>query len=466
MKLLHAVSIFLLTFISLLHAKHPNFAEKLSREEAQAEIQFVSGVIDTHYSPIFFDISPEAYDSITKEFLATPLPDSILSIDLYKIIRSYIKKFNNGHCTVYMPAKKTKKYPRTLPLRLEFRDSTIIVIGSRKNSPVPMGSKIISIDSLTSDEILARSTESGFGDTREITTIFGAKKVLNEYIESITGRNKFTIECIAPHDTTVSEATVFPHKFVFPRMSKWKDNFSFDIDTINHVGKLNITSFMWHSNPKNMKFAYSKIADFLDKSKDCSTIVFDLRNNLGGNTSTYLPLIYSIIDTPKCTLQYKSAITKERKALIEQNELYKKEFQEALTHGTIVNDTFVNLKLHGSMKSEYLDSNAFKNKKIVCFVNRSSYSSAVVFAYLLQQNGAAIIIGEQTSQPLPCHANPRSFTLSKSGMNLSIPTGTITFTGLDDSKKHFLIPDYPVREAYEDVIAQRDIFMEKVVQLQ
>ncbi len=437
----------------------------LSREQAQEDFRLCIGSVDTFFLFKFSLLSQEEYNSLSNELLNTPLNDSVSIIKVYQAINNYVRGFNCGHAIVHRPIPDNNRKTKYIPLKLISFDSSIAVVGASRRSRIPTGSQILSINSLTAPEINSLSSDAGVGKTDEWRRIVGLLGFHSHYIDEYGFQSEYKVDYIPPFEDSIQTVTISAQKQrkVYQRVWDYLDyGVSLELDSISNSGIIGFSHFM---RPENIDVYLSEITTILDEitEEGCDNIVFDLRKNTGGFPSAYLHLLYAIVDKPTVDLTLNRLVTSEIKSYVSNNS------QVEFCEDAVIGDEAIGDTIISSLNDQYRDMyrhNALRNKKIFVFVDRYSYSAATMFAYYLQKNGAATVIGEKSNQPFPFEASPLTITLPNSGITMKIPHRTFSFTNMtNESERYFLTPDHLVRETYDDFLNRKDIMLEKLQEL-
>lgn len=115
--------------------------------------------------------------------------------------------------------------------------------------------------------------------------------------------------------------------------------------------------------------------------------------------------------------------------------------------------------LHIYMKPT-LKSNPLRFKgKIYVLINSGSFSASVLFSAVMKDYGFATLIGEETGQSANPFGGSYMFNLPNTHLRASVPTGrSYRPSGLDT--KRGVIPDYIVKQNFNDLDNVRDTVME------
>lgn len=436
------------------------------KEVVEQRIDFFIELVDALYLPKFYDIDTIRYDSLKQELTSYKVGDSLSEIEVFQLFSNYLHHFENGHARMIPPSITQQRGTRLFPLQLFPFDSTLAVVATSRRSSIPVGGKLISIDSMDVPKILAFAESNGYGETELFRTIYGIINFSTDYFLVNPEKEFFDIRYIPPHSDSIHTAqiTALPQR---KRCKIWwseterefRGEYRCEFNETLSYGLFSIPDF------RDEEKLFRELDRFLDglEKNSCNTIVFDLRNNFGGYVETLLPLFYAIVDTPSVELVFKRTFSN---SFIACNKKYGVTITDSthrlFTEGNVTDTLF--LPLNNRYKNNY-ENDLLKGKDIYCLVNRNSYSAATILPYLLQQNGAAKVIGEGTHQPFPVHAAPEDFTirLGKKTFKGEVPLMTISTNGIhNDNVPLFLESDYFVKESYDDFLHMRDPIIEEL----
>lgn len=157
-----------------------------------------------------------------------------------------------------------------------------------------------------------------------------------------------------------------------------------------------------NDDPKKPMLTFMKeVFDLIDNN-DIDKLVFDVRNNGGGNSTVAQPLILGI---------------KNREKVNRKNHLF-------------------------------------------VIIGRATFSSAQMNANDFRKRTNAIIVGEPTGQKPNAFGEVKSFTLPNSGLRVQYSTKRFK---TDDADPPSMMPDVLIEQSSEDFFAGRDVIMERIL---
>ncbi len=208
--------------------------------------------------------------------------------------------------------------------------------------------------------------------------------------------------------------------------------------------------------------AYRKIFRRLQKN-NTETLVLDLRNNGGGSLENAYRLLSYLVDTAK-TQTLRTAIKKYP---------YKK-----YTHGNVFFKltrfafTIIGKKVSRNDTDNFIytikprKKNHF-GRQVIVLINGGSFSASCLVAAYLKDHGRAFFIGEETGGAVEgCNAGITPYyRLPHTGIKIRMPAFRIVHDVSPAITGHGILPDYPVEYTIKDILAKRDLELEKALAL-
>jgi len=421
-------------------------------------------------------------------------------LDFYKIILKITDFEGSLHNDTNLPEDYETKVTSGkvfFPYPVKLINNKIII--NFKNSFIPLGSQIYSINGIEIDKILHSFykyyTTDGFNISGKSIGINGsfAKYFLIEY----GPKNNFLIEYSLPNSTqklTVNIAGTdnesrkenFKKRHSLPvdslQYSSAKNKYSFKIINQN-TALLSIHTFVIGMHAKDKEhLAYKKYLDscfqFLSKNSAIKNLIVDVRND-GGGTDPNDILTFSYL-TQKPYQENSSAYINFQKIpfpnyfVYEETEVPKKaeernEFEADLKEefpilkGEIyTQDPKFNLLLQP-------DKNSFKGQ-IYLLISPRIASAGSLFASLVAGNTNAITIGEETMGGYYGHNGhtPVEYELPNTKIKTQFSIVNLEQDVPKKSKQLFgrgIIPDYEVVQTFDDFMENKDTQFEYTLKL-
>lgn len=207
------------------------------------------------------------------------------------------------------------------------------------------------------------------------------------------------------------------------------ENLNFTIEPSDNIATITIKSFVYY----NERLPIFK--SFIDRCfkqielHSIENVVIDLRGNGGGDPYCAVHLLQYISNRP---FKY-----------------YKKEY--ALYYDDLTEDI-----------------KPFKNNytgKLYVLINELCCSTTGHLSSILKHNNIGILIGNETGATYSCNANTTNFTLENSQINAYVATNTYQ-THVSGFEKHRGVqPDHTITKSLDDILNNKDLEMEKVMEL-
>lgn len=426
-------------------------------------------------------------------------PKSLL--DFYKIILKITDFEGSTHNDTSLPDDFEKNYfsgNGFFPYPIKLLNNKIIV--NFKNTVIPLGSEIQSINGIKIDKIIhdfyKYYTTDGYNITGKsigITSSF-AKYFVLEY-----GLQKsFFIEYSTPNESKVLSTTIagvsnetrkenFKKRYSLPIDSlqfsrAQKDKYSFKILNSN-TALLSIHTFVIGRNAEDKEhLAYKKYLDscfdILSKNTAIKNLIVDVRDN-GGGTDPNDILTFSYL-TQKSYQENASAYVTFQNIPFPNYFVYeetesKKQKEERLDFESELKEEFPSLKDGKYFQSPKFNlilepnKNAFKGQ-VYLLISPRIASAGSLFASLVKGKTNAIIIGEETMGGYFGHNGhtPVEYELPNSKIKTQF---SIVNLEQDVSKKpnqifgRGVIPDFEVPQTFEDFMQNKDTQMDYTLKL-
>lgn len=213
----------------------------------------------------------------------------------------------------------------------------------------------------------------------------------------------------------------------------------------NSVAYFRIGTFF---NNGRTEFGYDKIFKGIKDNKS-STLILDLRGNLGGDYYRTANLFTYFIDTPTYFVKRPTQIIKGA-ILPSLNKLRRQQMSF--------------LKANGALYPLGPNPDAFKGK-IYVLINGGSFSSTSLIAASLQAIGKAVFVGEETGGGRNRWNAGYFKTEELPSSKLSLKYGIIPFEFTNQSNiiGRGVMPDVPIQYTIEDYLAKKDLEIEWVL---
>lgn len=383
---------------------------------------------------------PQPYEFITEENFnlfvdrkKKSISDSTTISEFVWLCRSVIAIVGCGHTSTSVENVLALNPSMFFPMEVVYVSNKLYVINPLSNKEIiDQGDEIISINGVDVQKL-----------KREINITINSDGYISSLRELQTNANfraycafqlnfppTFTVEIKTATGIKALELKASKEKSTKVNyLSQCKDNLCFEKDLSNSLGIITIRSFNFY-NDKLPKFK-----EFIDNCfkqvefNKLENLVIDVRNNYGGDPYCASYLLQHIATKP--FRYYKKNSTK-----------WYHDIEQMIP----------------PKKNNY-------NGKLYVLINGGCFSTTGHFVSLIKANMQATFIGQETGATYTCNANTISFFLKNTGIYASVATEIYQTDVTNFIKSKGIFPNYVVTPKLTDIINDKDLEMEKVVDL-
>lgn len=363
------------------------------------------------------------------------LTKPISPIEFFKMLTPITAKIGCGHTAVWMPEGFWENGNKNLfPLKIHLIGEIVVIEGSyEESSLVERGTILHEINGIPITDIIAEMRANYSADAMNIHFINSQieRRFSLIYARRFGFKEKFQIKYSPPNTkksvcaelsaaSQSSVRSVVFHNFHHPPL---------EMEIINtQTVLLTIPTFIYYD-----KVSY--FTHFIDscfaliKEKDIQNLILDLRGNDGGD--------------PFCAAPLFSYLQKEPEPYFEKPYGKYAELAQPLP----------------------LPENHFTGD-LYTLIDGRCFSTNGHFSALLKYHHIGKLIGSETGATYICNAG-RNTEIQLDNTKILLYFGRSSFSaavkGMDKTKP--IIPDYPVKENYQDFLHKKDAFMEKALEL-
>ncbi|WP_300602876.1 S41 family peptidase [Niabella sp.] len=440
--------------------------QKYARAAIQSDIAQLYKDLKKYHLNLEQYISP---DELKKNFdrLREEIPDSLTPQQLYYRLLPVMSRIGDGHmaCHYFDPEKITgddaSKFilPYDSPLnqlQLKFIDKKIFVLNhAAAEKTIPPGAEVIRINGLPSgtviDSVFRFMNADGYNTTFKY--FFLNYRPLNGLWEYVF-HNCETLNVVYKNNQSVDSITV--HGKPAASMDRKPDPESQKLPFLNFrrmdsgTAYLKVNTFepAWDTADQRM-FAMV----FLKELSQTSHLILDLRGNTGGQQGLMLMLLKGLITTAVQPIKFPSELIKgvvlPPADTVKRNQLkYVKEY---------------NLQGWGNVVPF---SGSYKNRLYV-LVNGGTFSAAAIMANALGMDKRAVLIGEETGGGRNTTTAGIMYHNQMRYTGIAYSFGLIPFNATNPIAEtgHGVQPDIKITYILEDYLNNRDLEMERALQL-
>jgi C-terminal processing protease CtpA/Prc len=392
----------------------PHNAESEDNIERQECINFVN-TIKNHFIENFPFLSDEARDTFCEKFDKL-LEDEIINLDeLIKQLRQIIVTLDNSH--VGLSELNIENFEMEKKLYYKAGTFWIDVEGE------PM--EIVTIDNTPIDVLVEEKIKEVGGGTLE----WKRYKALNNIMSSRKESGVAVIAHNADGETVEVDTRFVKKEKRFSTEAK-KEDYVEGRMLSDEIGYISINSWSNQINIDGKNIA-ELVEEELEKMKDCPSLIFDVRENDGGDSRFVSKIARHFIKekTKCCSFLRKNPDQKEM----------------------VASDAFVG------------PEGEFYEKKLVILTGPKCISSTDMFLTFLKDTGRAISIGQTTGGG---SGNPQSIKLNIGGreFELRVSCWRNYRNNGQEIENNGIEPDIYVQPTLADVVAHRDVELERAVE--
>ncbi|KFF06188.1 S41 family peptidase [Flavobacterium reichenbachii] len=488
--------IMLFVFIPFLMAAQN---QKLSVYELKQDLTVFKEIREKANSGLYKYRTKQQTDSIYSwAFSQINEPKALL--DFYKIILKITDFEGSLHNDTTLPENFQNKFSSGnvfFPYPVKLIEDKLIV--NFRNTEIPLGSEIFSINKIKTKELLASFykyyTTDGYNISGKSIGIAGS---FARYFEMEYGsQKKFLVEYSLPDKSQKLLKTItgvsneirkenFKNRHSLPidslQYGKIKNKYSFKVITPN-TSLLTINTFAIGNNAEDKEhLAYKKHLDscfqYLSNNLQIKNLIVDVRNNGGGTdpndilTFSYLTqkpyrenaeayVNFQEIPFPNYLVYEETEPQKQHEERKDFEEEIKEEFPK-LENGKYIQDEKFNALLQP-------DKNSFKGQ-IYLLISPRIASAGSLFASLATGRTNAIVIGEETMGGYYGHNGhtPVEYELPNSKIKTQFSIVNLEQDVPKKANQIFgrgIIPDREVRQTLEDFLKNKDTQFEYTLKL-
>lgn len=458
---------------------------ELTKKQVHEDFTIFKNILRNSHPSLNEYTTKTQWDSIFESF-ENEINQIKNSSDLFKSINVIADNVNDGHIRVLHPTMET--LPSMFPLLLKIIDKKLYT--DTEDFDIPIGSEIIFVDGIKSDELINRllkyAQTDGYNLTKKYRQIefefgilhfyeFGAKSSYN--ITYITPNNQTkTIEILSQSFQSIgmrfpnrnSHFSIYHNKT--DKLEHLKNTlgqkmpYVFFIDPIN-TAILTVNSF--GVNPQEFK---SKLIDLFKeiKKKKAEALIIDIRQNIGGFRINAINLFTFITDQPFKQRVSENVITSTlleqkyiKNTMSDYNEFFKTYFKESVKK----EDRWIlTTDRAEEMMKPY--KNLYKGKVYV-LIGGKTFSAGSAFALNVKNDSKMTLVGEETGGGYHFHTGqfPVLYELPNSKIMFNLTLVKINHYVKDSSVKKGsgILPDTEINLTQQDLINGTDSQLDYII---
>ncbi|MBL0336836.1 MAG: hypothetical protein IPP73_16385 [Chitinophagaceae bacterium] len=441
--------ILLIKFLFLGYALSLTGQTIFSIDQLKSDLAFYKSKLEQFHPGLYLYSSKAGIDSYfdsLSALITKPLDD----LEFYRIITLTSAKIRDGH-TLLLPGSETTAYHNKnspfLPLQIGvYKNGLFVKMNCSATAPIPDGSRIVSINGQTSEEIIQQLTERQVRDGNNLSYAYW---ILDNYFRDYYSYHfghpdNFTIEYESENGVKKTSIPGLAKDSLFYYRSQRYPDFRFDkkpgegitlkLDTSNHYALLKIRDFHNDVLRKTYHQPFNEtITGYFSEivNSKVDNLVLDLRDNQGGDIENGVYLLSWLLNKP---------------------------FKVVTSYNCVESQQLVSCK-GPSSGSHNPKENPFSGKLYV-LVNGGSFSNSGIVASCLRVNQRAVFIGTETGgNPNVLTGFPKGFELPNTKIKVEIPSKQFVMTSVSGNDGRGLVPDYIVEEDVPSYINKMDMVL-------
>ena len=394
--------------------------------ELKEDLQSLYQKLDsTHYN-LYHKHSKEEFDQVYKS-LYDGITSPMNSMEFYQHLLPLYNLLSDAHSTLIFPFSYSTAYAEQgglfLPLKLFVKNNDIYVKGNYSKSDIPLYSKIISINTIDTKQLLQDVGDLANYELVEAEDDYKAYFLPRMLFPLYGFDKKYDIELLTPNDKKITKSVEGIHLDSIPRMNKPYYDF-YTIDDSIGVLDLNLCE------GKN-EFGHfcDSIFSYLNNNS-YPYLIIDVRDNGGGSTMLGDTLLTYLTDKkftqyPKVKIKRSSQMDPDVDSI------------QFITYDDDVERSFNN-------------PNIFSGNTFM-IANNNTFSSASLLSATFKCYNLGKLVGEKTGGVQVFYDEPIMHELKNTGLKFLV-SHQLRWCPCGESMHEGIIPDYQVAWNYDHVL--------------
>lgn len=449
-----------ITLLSFFFLRKVQAQRKFSKHQLETDLAILKSNLEENHGGLYTYSSKEEVDDWFNLAKAN-LPDSLSSVEFYKLIAPLNSVIKNGHTSIPYPSFNDNF--AFLPIQLyKYQNSFFIKKSFSKQTKNLEGVQILAIDGLEVEEIYNTLIQNFPRDGKNLTfpsenlsSVFGLEYTL---IYGQKSEYQITTSQELKHIQISLKGEILDDDIIKEYNSAASSK-SLDFVIKEDVGILTFPTFssgvLKRANYQSfLQESFRKM-----KEKNLQHLIIDVRNNSGGSTLPTQELLSYLLDK-EFTL-YKDVYTITNG--IQDKKYYKKQGVFFLNTLSWVQIKKVKQDHYRRRDKEGMDSYSPKenhfNGKLYLLTNGNSFSATGEFTSYLKHNRKDVVfIGEEVGGSAFQNTSGISYTITlpQSKQSMKIPLVVWEMNVAAGNNGHGVAPDYWIRNTIKDEIKDND----------
>ncbi|MFD2561479.1 S41 family peptidase [Aquimarina rubra] len=441
--------------------------ETLKKEQLLEDFQIFESSLRQNHPQLFLYTSEQKLDSffINAKKL---IKNEMSPIEFYKILTPILPMVGNNHTNI-LPPKSFVEFISTetkrLPFSFFYKNDTLYVLEDvSKEYLIGEGSIVTAINGLEVSSIIHKFLENittdGYNKTQPVYRAsrgfsryfgyyFGFPETFEvRYIDSGGKSRIAVIEAITLKEISKNR------KSRNTTLTNGREDYRFEV--VDDIGIITVRTFSL-SNPKLFKRFLRETFQEID-TKDISTLLIDLRDNMGGYPEASNQLLEYLINETITPYKLEYAIT--------DNIFNHEYFEDDIYFKHFKRQNLVEREgkyfVKGAVDTKLMPNKYAYNMELFILMNASSSSTTGQLIGLIKAYTEAIFIGEESGgNPVGIVANDiLTLMLPNSKIEVKLP---VIYSELNvdfQNSGRGIIPDIPITQTIDDLLKGKDTTLE------
>lgn len=402
------------------------------REDADAMLQ---GILERHPDVEGYADLPEIEQRL--EALKMRLSTPMTRTEFYKEVGALSHLFNDGHTFLIWPYQEFQALKEqdglTFPFTLEVFPKGVFLKHEYSNGTVtlPKGTELVAINNIPMTSLFTHMQQFVGGETDILRKHIVADR-FPQMLWAVYGfENEFEI---------VAQVNGNEERVLVSENAQWKVNHQGAEDTNNDFSYSKITDGIGYLKVATFDVSPDWFEEFIDETfqqinqQGIDKLIIDIRENGGGNTDTATYLARHLANKPfRMISMMLERLNADNRGLFdyrgEQGEVLQSEWDDWVTP---------------------MDKGVRFEGDAYVLVSPLSYSSAIVFATAVQDNGMATLVGRETGGYANQTAQGNLFNLPNSELRIYVATRMLVRPN-GNAEVSGVIPDIVVTTSDEQI---------------
>ncbi len=454
------IIIFYTTFV---HAQSVTF----TTEQLKSDINYLQHQLELKHAGLYTYTDMKTLFHVF-DSLENNIPGPMTDLEFYAYVSPVLSVIKDGH-TMIFPNTETINYHNANSLFFPFRilndgEKMFVELNYSTTDLIPNGSQILSINGMNSSELLNRLLSTMMRDGNNpsypiwilnwwfneyYSYVFGHPETFNiEFIDPDGKQEMKTIKALPKEEIFANRESRYPNR-QFSRTYDQKPGtaVTLTMDTKNSTAIIKIKDW----DLKILKNTYhQKLVKEIDKCFDTifknniQNLIIDIRDNQGGHMVNSIHVLSYLLDTSFNMI----------------DNFYKVD----QAYSSI--DAVRNKKVNGEKSYNNKVRKQVFSGNVYVLINGGSFSNSGLFVSTLKRHNRATFVGEETGGSIySLNSSIKTILLPETKLRIEIPIKRSSINEQEKNTGHGLIPDYIVHPTIQDLVAGRDVILEKALML-